>query len=95
MKSFLSGRPSAAVPSLKPLLDKPPVHPGVGASTPAASSGHRSASQPGSSSSAPFDRHAHEPSVECVKQGDKVTHLIVTCACGERIEIDCLYAGPA
>jgi len=29
--------------------------------------------------------------VECVKQGDKVTRLVVTCACGERIEIDCLY----
>ena len=31
------------------------------------------------------------PSVETVKQGDKVVRLIVTCACGERIEIDCLY----
>jgi hypothetical protein len=31
------------------------------------------------------------PTVECVKQGDKVTRLIVTCACGERIEIECLY----
>ena len=38
--------------------------------------------------------HAHQPHVECIKRGDKVTHLIVTCACGERIEIDCLYAGP-
>ena len=33
------------------------------------------------------------PSVECVKQGDKVVRLIVTCGCGERIEIDCLYPG--
>lgn len=31
------------------------------------------------------------PTVEAVKQGDKVVRLIVTCACGERIEIDCLY----
>ncbi|HVU15297.1 MAG TPA: hypothetical protein VHD32_00115 [Candidatus Didemnitutus sp.] len=31
------------------------------------------------------------PTVETVKQGDKVMRLIVTCACGERIEIDCLY----
>ncbi|MFI5336386.1 MAG: hypothetical protein ACHQ5A_06360 [Opitutales bacterium] len=30
-------------------------------------------------------------SVETVKQGDKVVRLIVTCSCGERIEIDCLY----
>jgi len=26
-----------------------------------------------------------------VKEGDKVVRLIVTCACGERIEVDCLY----
>ena len=31
------------------------------------------------------------PQVETVKQGDKVVRLIVTCTCGERIEIDCLY----
>lgn len=31
------------------------------------------------------------PQVEVVKQGDKVTRLIVTCSCGERIEVDCLY----
>jgi hypothetical protein len=31
------------------------------------------------------------PTVECVKQGDKVVRLIITCTCGERIEVDCLY----
>ena len=31
------------------------------------------------------------PQVEAVKQGDKVVRLIVTCSCGEKIEIDCLY----
>ena len=31
------------------------------------------------------------PTVETIKQGDKVLRLIVTCACGERIEVDCLY----
>jgi hypothetical protein len=31
------------------------------------------------------------PNVETVKQGDKITRLVVTCSCGERIEIDCLY----
>lgn len=30
--------------------------------------------------------------VEVVKEGDKVVRLIVTCTCGERIEIDCLYS---
>lgn len=42
-------------------------------------------------------KHSHEgassaaASVECVRQGDRVTKLIVTCSCGERIEIDCHY----
>jgi len=31
------------------------------------------------------------PNVEIVKHGDKVMRLVVTCACGERIEVDCLY----
>lgn len=31
------------------------------------------------------------PSVETVKQGDKIVRLIVTCSCGERIEVECLY----
>lgn len=39
--------------------------------------------------------HAHNesagPTVECIKQGEKVVRLIVTCSCGERIEIECLY----
>lgn len=29
--------------------------------------------------------------VESIKEGDKVTRLIITCSCGEKIEIDCLY----
>lgn len=31
------------------------------------------------------------PHVETVKEGDKITRLIITCSCGEKIEIDCLY----
>jgi hypothetical protein len=31
------------------------------------------------------------PQVEVVKEGDKVVRLFVTCSCGERIEVDCLY----
>ena len=30
-------------------------------------------------------------SVETVKEGDKIVRLVVTCACGERVEIECLY----
>lgn len=29
--------------------------------------------------------------VETVKEGEKVVKIVVTCSCGERIEIDCLY----
>jgi hypothetical protein len=31
------------------------------------------------------------PTVEVVKEGDKVVRILVTCACGEKIEVDCLY----
>ena len=37
------------------------------------------------------DKEGAGASVETVKQGDKIVRLIVTCSCGERIEIDCLY----
>lgn len=30
--------------------------------------------------------------VETVREGDRVVRIVVTCACGERTEIDCLYA---
>jgi hypothetical protein len=36
-------------------------------------------------------KDAAGPTVEAVKQGDKIVRLVVTCSCGERIEIDCLY----
>lgn len=31
------------------------------------------------------------PTVEVVKQGDKVTRIVVTCSCGEKVEVECLY----
>jgi hypothetical protein len=40
---------------------------------------------------------AHAPSavasaqVEAVKEGDKVVRLVITCSCGERIEVECIY----
>ena len=84
MKSFLSDRPNSAVASLKPLVEK-----FSSASAAAPRAGSPSGARPAT------ELHAHLPAVECVKQGDRVTHLVVTCTCGERIEIDCLYAGPA
>lgn len=35
--------------------------------------------------------HAGGPSVEVIKEGDKVVRLIVVCSCGERTEVECLY----
>jgi hypothetical protein len=32
------------------------------------------------------------PSVEAVKEGDKIVRLVVTCVCGERVEVECLYS---
>jgi hypothetical protein len=29
--------------------------------------------------------------VEVVKEGDKVVRLIITCVCGEKTEVECLY----
>ena len=78
MKSFLQGKKSLAVESLRPPLTlvsshapkcEPTRAPG-GASAPGASSAH----------------------VEVVKEGDKVVRLIVTCVCGERVEVECLYS---
>ncbi len=34
---------------------------------------------------------ASSATVEVVKEGDKVVRLIVSCVCGERVEIECLY----
>lgn len=77
MKPFLQGR--------KPNASKP-----LAAAIPAAvaspSSAHRNSGGSG---------HANHggtgAQVEVVKQGDKVVRIIVTCACGERTEVECIY----
>ena len=37
----------------------------------------------------------HSANIEVVKQGDKVVRLIVTCGCGERMEVECIYPAGA
>jgi hypothetical protein len=40
----------------------------------------------------PVTGKAHaSPNIEVVKEGDKVVRLLVTCSCGERMEVECLY----
>lgn len=29
--------------------------------------------------------------IDVVKEGDKVVRLVVTCSCGERMEVECIY----
>jgi len=75
MKSFLSGRSQHDQPSLRPAAS---VSGGLtGLVKNQGHAGHANASA--------------APTVECIRQGDKVTRLIITCTCGERIEVDCLY----
>lgn len=31
------------------------------------------------------------PTIEVVREGDKVARLIVTCSCGQKVEVDCIY----
>ena len=78
MKSFLQGKKTLNTAPLRP--------PGAPVALPAQRSSHAhsavSVVTPGASS-------AH---VEVVKEGDKVVRLVVTCVCGERVEIECLYS---
>lgn len=78
MKSFLSGRPQHDQPFSAPQ----PFSTGGGLSR---------LNQAHAAESACAKTPSASPTVECIKQGDKVVRLIVTCACGERIEVDCLY----
>ena len=76
MKPFLQGKKSLNIEPLR-------LPPGFG---PTPKSVGLSAHPP-----KPASSEAHGASVETVKEGDKVVRLIVTCSCGERVEIECLY----
>jgi hypothetical protein len=76
MKPFLHGKKTLPITTLRPPS---------GLATALAMScgnGHPNTMTPSNNSGA---------SVEVVKEGDKVIRLIVTCTCGERVEIECLY----
>jgi len=78
MKSFLQGKKALPIEALRPPTGF--GHPAAAALVP-----------PRSGAAAGSHSHGGTPSVEVVKEGDKVVRLVVTCACGERVEIDCLY----
>lgn len=77
MKSFLQG---------KKVLNTQPLR---APSQPNASAAKSPHAHPSVSVSTPGASSAH---VEVVKEGDKVVRLVVTCVCGERVEIECLYS---
>ena len=78
MKSFLSGRTGVAV-SDSPL----PV-------APAAPTGLSLLAAAGTAPLAPAPK-AGTSSVQCIREGDVIKKLIVTCECGKAVEIDCQY----
>lgn len=80
MNSFLQGKKTLTVPPLRPFA--------TAARTPIAS-----ASVPAAKPGAPVNCGAPSPTVEVIKEGDKVVRLVVVCSCGERVEIECLYPG--
>ncbi|MEO7598418.1 MAG: hypothetical protein ABIV50_05770 [Opitutus sp.] len=82
MNSFLQGKKVLSVAPLRPL--PPPTSTLVTA----AGSGPRSAPALHEHGSA-----APHPTVEVIKEGDKVVRLLMVCSCGERVEIECLYPG--
>ena len=77
MKSFLQGKKTLSVASLRPPPGLSSPHAPACTTHPRA----HSAAVPGASSA----------TVEVVKEGDKIVRLVVTCVCGERVEVECLY----
>jgi len=79
MKSFLDGKKSLDAPSL--------------AAAPRALAHHVPVDQKGHLHEAPAlqGHQGSKANVEIVKEGDKIVRIFVTCTCGERVEIECLY----
>jgi hypothetical protein len=80
MNSFLQGKKTLAIPPLRAPV--PVARPALvsTAPTPKTAVSKKAAPCPGAT-----------PTVEAVKEGDKIVRLVVVCTCGERVEIECLY----
>ncbi len=100
MESFLAGRATVAkmpstgdrtVPSgdgFSPMFEKRQEPVAVApAAVPAASAIPAKTISPAPEPTA----HAHNVSVEVVRVDGAVQGIVVTCKCGERIELDCIY----
>lgn len=77
MKSFLTDRPRVASP-------------GAPGAIPTA---FAAAEVPAHLCPPPSSLSGRPPAtVECIREGDRIARIIVNCSCGERVEIECLYA---
>lgn len=84
MKSFLQGKKTLTIPGLRaPTAITPPSN-AVSCST-SRSANHAHATPGGNAPG------ASSATVEVVKEGDKVVRLVITCTCGERVEVECIY----
>jgi hypothetical protein len=54
-------------------------------------SGFRSVTQNPQAAGAPACASAGEPAITLQREGDRVTHIRIQCACGQVIELACLY----
>lgn len=82
MKSFLQGKKTLETTALRLPAVPPPAASG------SAHHHHHGARSP-LTVVTPGASSAH---VEVVKEGSKVVRIVVTCVCGERVEIECLYS---
>ncbi|OAM88639.1 hypothetical protein OH491_10965 [Termitidicoccus mucosus] len=78
MKSFLSDRPSAGLSSLRTTGNRVFVPLRPEPEPPPAPAAEKCAA-------------SAKAKVECVREDGRVTRILVTCACGEKVEIDCVY----
>jgi hypothetical protein len=77
MNSFLQGKKNLAVAPLRPMAGPNPMAAQFSGAT--VRNGHGGACA------------SSHPTVDVIKEGDKVVRLVVVCSCGERVEIECLY----
>lgn len=84
MKPFLTGKKQLDITPLRFPSTPSPL------ATAAAAAARVQAPSSGDAST-PEAPCAPSPRVEAVREGGKVVRLIVSCSCGERIEVDCQY----
>jgi hypothetical protein len=84
LKDFLQNRPRVSAPSSRKQA-------GASAAANAVPTPMFDAALLGTMSGNHGQGSGHDASVEAIKEGDRVVKLVVTCRCGEKIEILCAY----